>query len=92
MDREQYQTTLHVDPAVTLTNARNCFHNIDEFYKKSESTTCPRCGDLVRAVNGQIVAYHNRDNGNRCYIDYRRAVAAGAITREAAIEMGWDEK
>jgi hypothetical protein len=92
MDREMYQATLNVDLAVTLATARNCFHNIDEFYKKRESTTCLKCGEIVRVVNGQIVAFHNRENGNRCYIDLKRCVRSGQLTRDAAIEMGWNGK
>ena len=92
MDREQYVATFAADPAVTLTVARNCFHSVDEFYVKRETTMCPKCADIVRSVNGQIVAYHNRENGERCCVDYKRAVAAGAITREAALAEGWDGK
>jgi hypothetical protein len=92
MDREQYQTTLRVDLAVTLATARNCFHNTDEFYLKAESTTCPKCSDIVRVVNSQIVAFHNRENRERCYIDLKRCVRSGQLTRDAAIEMGWDGK
>jgi hypothetical protein len=92
MDREQYVTTFGENPNVAVGNALSRVDNVAEFYIKAEKTACPKCGDVIRAVNGQVVAYHNRKNGEKCYVDYRRAVAAGAITREAAIAEGWDGK
>ena len=52
--------------------------------KAIQTTSCPNCGEEVKPG----VAYHKNSLGVLCVLDWKRAVAAGAKTRQEAVDAG----
>lgn len=54
--------------------------------RRSEPTDCPNCGERIK----KGIAFHRNSDGLMCVIDWRRAVASGAVTRSFAYEATED--